>query len=139
MEAVTEERLDLSPSAVKKLLGRLNDPAVLGVSALAELPDVGRLIHQLNLKDTAANRGLVLGMILQDLITESAASSVGITPWTVLARTYLDRHPDKEIATEFSVSERTLRRLREDGYRALASSLLRVLLRSRTKATGTGA
>jgi len=132
----SEENFDLSPGAVKKLLRLLNEPELLGVSTLAGLPEVDRLVTQLNLRETTANRGLVLGMILQDLISESAASSTEVTPWTVLARTHLDRQPDKAMSREFAVSERTVRRLREEGYRALASSLLRVVLRSRKEALG---
>ncbi len=113
----------------------MRDPGRLGASAFARLGEVDRLVVQLNLKDTPANRGLVLGMILQDLIISGSASTGVESPaWAVLAKTYLDLQPDKAISRELSVSERTVRRLREQGHRVLAASLLRFILRTSSEA-----
>ncbi len=121
---------DLSPNAMAQLLKSLGDPQLLGGSPLANLPMVDRLIHQLDLRDTPATRGLALAMIIEDLITERASNAPPTQSlwWKVLQTRYRESQPLNQIANELAISSRSASRHSQTGLVLLAKALLDVLI-----------
>ncbi len=121
---------DLSPKAMAQLLKSLGDPQHLGVSPLANLPMVDRLIRQLDLRDTLATRGLALSMVIEDLITERASNAPPTQSlmWKVLQSRYIKSTPLNEIAYELNISSRSASRHSRTGLVLLAKALLSVLV-----------
>lgn len=129
-ESSHTEAFDLSPKAMAQLLKSLGDPQLLGISPLANLPMVDRLMYQLDLRETAATRGLALSMVIEDLITERASSAPPTQSlmWKVLQSRYIKFMPLNEIADELNISSRSASRHNQTGLVLFAKALLSVLM-----------
>lgn len=125
-----EQEFDFSPDEVRELLRNLFKPEYLGRSTFARLPQVDRILSQLNLRDSPGNRGIVLTMIVEDVIQEAlrgAKSNEESIVWSVLDLSYVRRLRRAETARRLSLSTRSVGRYEERGSVLLARVLLKML------------
>lgn len=123
-----EQLFDVSPEQIRELLRRLRQPQRAGQMSLARLPEVDRILVQLNLRDSPSNRGIVLGMIIEDLVLGgSKQSGRDELAWTVLDLLYLRERPRSEVERTLGLSPRSLSRYAERGLALLAQAMLRTL------------
>lgn len=125
-----EKRLDLSPEAILSVLKDISNPSLIGESPLAKTAVIDRILPQMDLKDSAPNRGLVLAMIVRDVIVNQQERTEGTeesVPWDFLALRYLAGRSLVSVSIKLSIGRRSLARIQQRALGQLASALLPIV------------
>lgn len=126
MPSEAREQLDLSPEALVHLLKNFSNHPLIGELALAQTPVVERIRTQMNLKDSAASKGLVLAMILRDIVVsqqERTKDTEESTIWDFIALRFFGERSAANVAYELEVGERSLPRIQKRALGHFAAAL----------------